>query len=271
MAILDRPTERRFSPNFGIQGDYWMGSQNEQDHIAGCDDQQPPVIGGDPPHCESAPPYDDEGRFQAAKAGVRTALGELLDECRNYLLLIANRELGEGIQAKIGASDLVQETFVEAQKIFLRFEGNSVQELRLWLAKILEFKIAQASRRFVGTEMRDARREVPLDVRSDGIWPASWLKREQTATHLEEEDGKLAALRDALKRLPPAYRLAIQMRNFDQRSFAELAAKLERSTDAARRLWLRAVVRLRRELTGMSKPEQPGLADNEQRPIDSVR
>jgi RNA polymerase sigma-70 factor (ECF subfamily) len=106
-------------------------------------------------------------RFDAARAGSRTALGDLLEECRSYLLLIANRELGEGIQAKVGASDLVQETFVEAQKIFERFEGNSSQELRAWLVRILEFKLAQASRRFAGTEKRDVRREtIGLRIRA---------------------------------------------------------------------------------------------------------
>ena len=39
-----------------------------------------------------------------------------LDGCRQYLLMIANEVIGTEIQGKIGASDLVQDTFVEAQR-----------------------------------------------------------------------------------------------------------------------------------------------------------
>jgi RNA polymerase sigma-70 factor (ECF subfamily) len=194
---------------------------------------------------------EDEGaRFSAARDGSRTALGALLDECRNYLLHVANRELGSGIQAKIAASDLVQETFYEAQRIFERFEGNSSQELRSWLVRILEFKLAQASRRFGGTEKRDVRREVSLEALSRDEWPAESAASDSAEISDTERSAKLAALKAAIERLPPDYRTAIQMRSFEKRPFAELAAALGRSSEAARRLWFRAIVKLRTELTG---------------------
>lgn len=210
----------------------------------------------------------DNGRFSAARAGSTAALGALFEECRNYLLLIANRELGEGIQAKVGASDLVQETFVEAQKIFERFEGNSSQELRAWLGRILEFKLAQATRRFAATEKRDVRRERSLETLSRGDWPEEPADSASGSMPPVERSAKLAALRAAVERLPPDYQVAIEMRSFQKRPFAELAAKLDRSTDAVRRLWLRAVVRLRLELTG-SERNPNADQKHEQQPIES--
>ena len=80
--------------------------------------------------------------IQAAKAGSPEPLGQLLQTCRNYLLLVAAHELPPELRAKGGASDLVQETFLIAQKQFPRFdgcteartlglvEGNSPQHLR---------------------------------------------------------------------------------------------------------------------------------------------
>ena len=50
----------------------------------------------------------------AAQAGSRDALGEALDGCRPYLLHLARQALGPALQAKGGASDLVQDTFLEA-------------------------------------------------------------------------------------------------------------------------------------------------------------
>jgi hypothetical protein len=78
----------------------------------------------------------DDELFSAARTGSKTALGQLLEECRYYLLLIANRELGEGVRAKLRASNLVPETFAEAQRIFDRFEGESSQEMPAWFVSI---------------------------------------------------------------------------------------------------------------------------------------
>ncbi len=187
--------------------------------------------------------------FDLARNGSRHALGEVLETCRNYLLMVANRELGENLQAKIGASDVVQETFVQAQQVFDRFQGTSDGELLAWLVRILEHKLAQTRTRFAGTQMRDVGREIPLDggapsgpfvvhVAAVDASPSSIVAR-------AEETQRLTA---ALGRLPVDQQRAIELRNFERRSFGELAIELHRSEDAARKLWLRAVARLQREL-----------------------
>jgi hypothetical protein len=65
--------------------------------------------------------------MQAARAGSAEALGRLLEGCRAYLLLAANRQLDADLQAKGGPSDLVQETFLEAQKDFPPFQGARIR------------------------------------------------------------------------------------------------------------------------------------------------
>jgi RNA polymerase sigma-70 factor (ECF subfamily) len=45
-------------------------------------------------------------------------LGQLLELYRNYLRLLARVEIGRRLQAKVDASDLVQETMLEAHKNF---------------------------------------------------------------------------------------------------------------------------------------------------------
>src|SRR5262249_25191343 len=56
---------------------------------------------------------DVAARLNAARAGSAQALGEALEACRGYLLQIARQELDADLQAKGGASDLVQETFLK--------------------------------------------------------------------------------------------------------------------------------------------------------------
>ena len=57
-----------------------------------------------------------DGLIAAARGGSHEALGTLLERCRDYLLLVAGREIGRDLQGKIGASDLVQETFVRRNR-----------------------------------------------------------------------------------------------------------------------------------------------------------
>src|ERR1051325_11190773 len=56
------------------------------------------------------------------------------------------------------------------------------------------------------------------------------------------------ALTRALERLPEAYRQVIQWRNRDRRSFEEIGQHLSQSPEAARRLWVRALESLARQL-----------------------
>src|SRR5215470_7553973 len=93
----------------------------------------------------------DAGRWlPAAHAGSNEALGQALEACRGYLLLIAQRHL----EAKGGASDLVQETFLEAQRDFGQFRGTSEAELLAWLRRLLLNNLGHFSRRYRDTHSR---------------------------------------------------------------------------------------------------------------------
>ena len=51
--------------------------------------------------------------IQLAQQGCPNSLGQLYERCQRYLLLIANNELGEEFRAKLGPSDIVQETLLK--------------------------------------------------------------------------------------------------------------------------------------------------------------
>ena len=118
-------------------------------------------------------PVSDHGAVQqklaAALAGSQVALGELFENCRNYLLLVANAAVGDGLQAKVAASDVVQDTFLEAQQIIERFQGDSEEELLRWLTRILENKLGNAVKRYAWSAKRDASREIRLEGPHNGV------------------------------------------------------------------------------------------------------
>jgi RNA polymerase sigma-70 factor (ECF subfamily) len=188
--------------------------------------------------------------FAAARAGSREALGELLETCRAYLLLIAERELDSDLRAKGGASDLVQETFAEAHRHFARFQGDSEADLRAWLRRLLLNNLADFSRRYRETDKRHIGREVGLGADSSGQ-PGAHLAAngpspsEQAVAHEQAQ-----AVQSALDRLPADYRQVLVLRYHEDRPFDEIARVMGRSTNAIHKLWLRAVKRLQQEVGG---------------------
>lgn len=178
--------------------------------------------------------------FQAARAGSSEALGRLLEEYQNYLLLVAQREIGDDLRAKAGASDVVQETFLEAQRDFHRFEGATPAEFRGWLRRLLLNNMANVARRYTGTGKRDPRREVMLN-RDDSASGMQLTGGDPTPSRILVAQEEQRELLDAINRLPGHYRDAILFRHRDGMSYAEIGEKLGRTPEAVRKLWARAV------------------------------
>jgi RNA polymerase sigma-70 factor (ECF subfamily) len=197
-----------------------------------------------------AEPTPDLARWLAdARAGSPEALGRALEACRRYLLLLAQRELHPALRAKGGASDLVQQTFLEAQRDFAQFGGAGEAELLAWLRRLLLNNLANFGRAYRQTGKRDVGREVALAAGDPpgggaGAVPADTLTPSCAAAAAEQA----RALQEALARLPEAYRLVLRYRYDEGRPFAEIARLMGRSPNAARKLWARAVEWLQREL-----------------------
>jgi RNA polymerase sigma-70 factor (ECF subfamily) len=194
------------------------------------------------------PSEDLASWLAAARGGSPEALGRALETCRDYLLLIAGRELDPDLRAKGGASDLVQETFLEAQRDFERFRGGSARELRAWLRRLLLNNVLNFTQHYRGRAKREIGREVALDA-SDSTSP-----RRDVAADTPSPSGQAMAneqaqaLQKALERLPETYRQVLAWRHQEDLSFEEIGRRLERTANAARLLWLRAVERLQEEL-----------------------
>jgi RNA polymerase sigma-70 factor (ECF subfamily) len=195
------------------------------------------------------PPKDVTRWLAAARGGSLEALGQVLEACRDYLLGIAGRRLGADLRSKGGASDLVQQTFLDAQCQFERFRGESEKELLAWLRQILLHNLAHFQRRYRATGKRDLGREAPLAGAASSADGGTDLATqtpspsEQIAAREEAE-----ALRQALERLSEEHRQVLALRHQEQLTFEEIGRRLGRSVSGARALWLRAVERLNDEL-----------------------
>lgn len=202
-----------------------------------------------------APLADTEDLIARARRGDPAALGQLLDAYRQYLTLLARLQIGRAIAVKVAASDVVQDTFLEAHRDFAGFRGTTSRELTAWLRQVLARNLANLVRRFRGTKRRDIRLEqglaAALDQSSDRLAATVPSPGESPSAAAVRIEGAVL-LADALGRLPPDYREVLVLRNLEELSFPEVAVRMDRSVDSVKKLWARGLAQLRRLL-----PEEP--------------
>lgn len=190
--------------------------------------------------------------LDAARAGDAAALGELLAGFQPWLHLLARLEVDNRFQGKFDPSDLVQHTQLEACRSIAQFRGQSEAELAEWLRQILAHVLAHEVRRFEGTQKRDMGREVSIDEelaassqRLGTILADPGTSPSQQAIRHEEE----IRLAQVLAKLPDDYREVLILRHLEGLSHQAIAERLQRGAGAVRMLWVRALARLRSELS----------------------
>jgi RNA polymerase sigma-70 factor (ECF subfamily) len=183
-----------------------------------------------------------------ARTGDGIALGRLLEHYRAYLSLLARLQIGRRLQGKVDPADLVQETFLAAHRDWTTFAGGSERELVGWLRGIMAGKLAKLVRHYLGTQRRDVRLERDLAAEMDqssqaldrGLMIQQASPSEQAA---QRENGVILA--NALSRLNEDYREVLILRHLEGLSFPEVSERMQRSLDAVKKLWTRALKQLR--------------------------
>ena len=196
-----------------------------------------------------------EGRFanallEKARQGDREALGRLLEAQRAALHRLAERQLGGPIAVRVDASDIIQQTFLEAHRGFRQFAGQDERELTAWLLRILDHKVAGAIRDHALLQKRNVHRDRSMDDSHRGM---ASLKNEldagistpsQKVIRGEEEQ----LLMKALSVLPDDQREAVRLRHLEGLALADIARHLGRSPAATAGLIKRGMQVLRRRL-----------------------
>ena len=187
-----------------------------------------------------------EAWIQAARRGDSVALGRLIESCRAYLMTIASQAMPETLRAKLGPSDLVQDTALEAHRDFASFSGEDLDSLLAWMRRILLNNIANVSRHYENTDKRQVSRELRLEF--DGRIAGSIKDASPSVSSIFAIDELRQKVDESLALLPPDMNTVIVLRCRDHLSFREIGVQMQRSTDAARKLWARAIERLHDEL-----------------------
>jgi RNA polymerase sigma-70 factor (ECF subfamily) len=189
--------------------------------------------------------------IERARQGNAECRDQLFALCRNYLGFAARAQLESWLQVKVDASDLVQQTMLEAHRDFERFQGTSEQEWLGWLRRIMTHNMADYIRQYRGTAKRQVGREVSLAAAADTSFAPGVPEPAAPCATPSQEFMKLDSelrVAAALAQLPPDYQEVILLRNLQRLSFNEVADRMGRSRPAVQMLWMRAIKKLQEEM-----------------------
>lgn len=167
-----------------------------------------------------------------------------LETLREALLRAAQREIRPNLRPRIAASDVVQQTMIEAARFLDGRAEMSDDELAAWLRQLLRNNARDAVRHATA-EKRDAGRE--LRFRHSGHWRGVLCRRPQPESVVRRREVD-EALDAAIADMPLPYQRVVLLRHRERLPFAEIGQQLAISENAAQKLWARALELLRQSL-----------------------
>lgn len=194
---------------------------------------------------------DWQSLLTAARNGDDSALGEICERLRDYLHLAAASDLGKDLTPKLGPSDIVQATMLEACRDFHTFLGNSEAEYRSWIRRLLKRNLVDSARRYRQAQSRSVGKEVALQEDCGLEQFPGQLASPSSLLSRQEMDELLL---QAIARLPANQQQVIELRHRQGLSYPEISAKLGMTETAVRKLWSRAVQKLSHDLTQAHGP-----------------
>ena len=194
--------------------------------------------------------------LEQARAGNKEALSALFSRHRPRLRRMVELRLDRRLQARIDASDVIQEAYVEVVIRLNEYLIAPSYPLFLWLRLIVGERLLKLHRHHLGTQMRDAGLEVSLyrgalPEASSAALAAQLLGKHTSPTQAAVRAERMLRLQEALNTLDAMDREVLSLRHFEQMSLAETAVSLGIKESAAAKRYIRALKRLKKILADM--------------------
>jgi RNA polymerase sigma-70 factor (ECF subfamily) len=172
---------------------------------------------------------------------------ESLERFRAYLRLLARLHLDPRLRGKLDASDVVQQTLLQACQALDGFRGGTEAELAAWLRRILARNLAHAARD-LGRDKRDVARERSLEqvLGQSSNRLGMWLAADQSSpSESAQRKEQAVLLADALESLPEAQREALVLHYWQDWTLPDIGRHLGRTPAAVAGLVQRGLRQLR--------------------------
>jgi RNA polymerase sigma-70 factor, ECF subfamily len=199
--------------------------------------------------------------LERAAQGDQQGWGALLARHRERLRRMVALRLDHRLQGRIDASDVIQETYLEAWSRLADYLRNPKMPFFLWLRFLAGQKLVTLHRHHLGVEMRDPNREVSLfrgslPETSSAALAAQLLGHDTRPSEAAVRAELKVRLQEVLNTMEVLDREVLALRHFEQLTRAEIAQVLDISEAAVSKRYIRALKRLKEILIHM-----PGIAE----------
>lgn len=182
------------------------------------------------------------------------ALGEIFTHYRDRLRRMVQLRMDRRLQGRVDASDVLQEAFLDVSARAAEYSAKPQMPFFLWLRLITGQKLLEIHRRHLQTKMRDAGLEVSLFTgalpEANSISLAAQLLGRLTSASAAAMRAELQIqLQQVLNAMDPLDREILALRHFEELSNDEIATVLNLSKSAASNRYVRALKRLKEELS----------------------
>lgn len=190
------------------------------------------------------------------RAGDEQAVNEIFVRHRDRLRRMVDIRLDRRLQGRVDASDVIQEAYLEVAGRLAEYLREPKLPLFLWLRLVLGERLLKVHRHHLGTQLRDAGREVSLfrealPAASSVALAAQLLGRLTSPTQAAVRAERLLRLQEALNSLDPLDREILSLRHFEELTRGEAAQALGIQEAAAAKRYVRALKRLKDALADL--------------------
>lgn len=193
---------------------------------------------------------DEEWRLLADDCETRLAdWAEIMSRHRERLRRMIEVRMHPGLLGRIDASDVLQDTFIEAARVLSVSKQNQDIPVYIWLRRLANQKLIQAHRTHLKVAARDVRREQSTieTPEASSMSIARYLVGNHTSPSLQAiRRERESVLQHGLSQLEPLDREVLALRHFEQLSGPESAQILGISHDAVKKRYIRALEKLQK-------------------------
>lgn len=194
---------------------------------------------------------DEDSRLvRLAADGDQEALGRLFSAHRDRLKRMIGLRLSRRLSGRIDDSDVLQEAYLEIARKLADYAREPKLPPFLWMRHLTALKLVEVHRRHLGSQIRDADREVTLHRGCLPMADSASLAAQLLGTLSAPSQAAIRAetrllVQEAINSMDPTDREIVALKHFEQLSLADIAQVLGLSKAGAGSRYLRAVKRLR--------------------------
>lgn len=194
--------------------------------------------------------------LQRATSGDEAACNDLFSRYRPRLKRMVHLRLSRRLQGRVDDSDVLQEAYLDVSRRLAEYAADPKLPFYLWLRHMTGLKLTEIHRRHLGTQLRDADREVTLHHGGLPEADSASLAAQLLGTMTTPSEAAVKAeqrlfVQEALNSMDPVDREVLALKHFEQLSTTEIAEVLGLSKAGAGSRYLRAIKRLREILSRM--------------------